>query len=385
MQDEFNPLETFTKTFTETITKEIYSDLKSFAISKLAPLRKFSLRFKKKKYSNISDLLSDISSGKLKNGSLVELDCKFSSFGPFLKNLYIGPLAGVNTRNRLGPPIINPSNPIMGMVAQTVSNLIPVGIYPPVTDKVAQVRLYPANIEVLGFFSFFPEVSNLVPSFNALINSDFLINAHRNCKLTGKIRSISQLEFVKAGFHLEDFEVLRSLGNIWYLDATIADSDCKIVQNEISELWAALYSVGHLEFNGEIPIQSLITGYLNKLSPLVRDLQVVQNQVNNREINIFGEGFRMVQYINFPIYALHYDINIGTNYQNQRETYDKILIAVHESINETCSTNSVKLYNPYDLDFTYSNGLTTFKLLESISAQNIQDPLALAIRQWIKK
>jgi hypothetical protein len=385
MQQEFNPLETFTKTFTETITKEIYSDLKSFAVSKLAPLRKISLRFKKKKYLNISDLVSDISTGKIKNGSLIELDCKFSSFGPFIKNLYIGPLAGLNTKNRLGPPIIHQSNPIMGMVAKTVSNLIPVGLYPPVSDKVAQVRLYPANIEALGFFSFFPEVNNLVPSFNALINSDFLINAHRNCRLTGKIRSVSQLEFINAGFHLEDFEVLRSIGNIWYLDATDVDSDCKLLMSETSELWAALYSVGHLEFNGEIPINSLVTGYLNKLSPLVKDLQVVQNLVNNREINIFGEGFRMVQHINFPIYALHYDINIGTNYQYQKDIYDKILLAVHETINETCYSNSVKLYNPYDLDFTYSNGLTTFKLLESLSAQNIQDPLALAIRQWIKK
>mgnify|MGYP000898991537 FL=1 len=385
MQEEFNPAETITKTITETITKEIYSDLKSFAVSKLEPLRKISLRIKRKKYSSISDLVSDISMGKLKNGSLIELYCKFSSFGPFLKNLYVGPLAGMNTKNRLGPPIINPSNPIIGMVAQTVSNLIPVGIYPPVSGKVAQVRLYPANIQALGFFSFIPEVNNLVQSFNALVKSDFLINAHRDCKLTGRIRCISQLEFTKAGFQLEDYEVLRSMGNIWFLDATNNDSDCAVVQNEISELWAALYSVGHLEFNGEIPIQPLITGYLNNLGPLIKDLHVVQNQAKNKEINIFGEGFRMVQHINFPIYALHYDINIGTNYQNQKEAYDKILLAIHESINETCSKNSVKLHNPYDLDFTYSNGKTSFKLLESISAQNIKDPLALAIRQWIKE
>ncbi len=385
MPEEFNPLETFTKTFTETITKEIYSDLKSFAVSKLSPLKKISLRFKKKRYSNITDLVSAISAGKLKNGSIIELDCKFSSFGPFIKNLYVGPLVGMNTNNRLGPPLINQSNPLMGMMAQAMSNLMPVGIYPPVSEKVAQVRLYPAKTEALGFFSLFPEVNNLVPSFNALINSEFLINAHRNCKITGRIRSVSQLEFTKAGFHLEDFEVLRSLGNIWYLDATDNDSDCKILDTEISQLWAALYSAGHLEFNGVIPIQPLITGYLNNLGPLVKDLQIVQNQVNNKEINIFGVGFRMVQHINFPIYALHYDINIGTNYQNQKDIYDRILKAVHESINETCTTNSVKLYNPNDLDFTYSNGLTSFKLLESISAKNIQDPLALAIRQWIKK
>lgn len=385
MQPQENPLDSIIKTATETMVKELYSDLKAWALSGIKPISKIIDNIKKKRYSNIRDLQNDISNHKIKNGDLVQIDCKFSSFGPFIKPLYVGPLVGVNTQNRLGPPLLH-DNPFMGLIAQTTSNLIPVGIYPEISNGISQVRLYPSDSQSCGFFGLFPDIKNLVPSFNALVKSEYLSAAHKSCKLTGRIKCISQSDFVKSGFKLEDFEVLRSMNNIWFLDASNnTESNCKIVNGEKTELWGALYSAGHIEFEGEIPIKPLIDGYLEKLSPYISDLQVVQNQVKNREINIFGKGFRMVQHISYPIYALHYDIDIGTNYSNQKETYEKVLNSVLQNINDVSIKNSTKLINPFDLDFNYSNSEESYKLMESMAAKNIEDPLALAIKRWTKK
>ena len=199
------------------------------------------------------------------------------------------------------------------------------------------------------------------------------------------ILPVNLQDFVNAGYKLEDFEVVRSIENIWFFDATGEDSACKTIENEIPQLWGALYSAGHLEIDRNLPLKPLIEGYLDKLSPYIKKLQVIQNQAKKKEINIFGEGFRMVQHISFPIYALHYDIDIGTNYSTQRDVYDNILNSVLQTIKETCDSNSVKLINPFDLDFNYSNSGESYKILESLGAKNIEDPLAIAIRQWVKK
>lgn len=381
---EENPFESAIKTATETIVKELYSDIKKWALTAISPAQKVFKNLRKKRYSSINDLLSDISIGKLKNGSLVEIQCKFSSFGPFIKPLYISPLVGVNTQNRLGPPLQHP-NPIMGMVAQTTSNLTPVGIYPTVSDLITQVRLYPSESEAMGFFGLFPGIGKVVLSFNALIKTEYLNDAHKSCRLTGKIRCITQQDFIRAGYKLEDYEIVRSVGNIWFLEATDEDSDCQIVNNDINELWGGLYSAGHVEFKGNIPIKPLIDGYLDKLNPIVEDLRVVQNQAKNKEINLFGKGFRMVQHINFPVYAIHYDIDVAKDYSNQKDKYERILTSVLQNIKDTCDHNSTELMNPFDLDFNYSNSEQSYKILESIGAKNIEDPLALAIRQWTKR
>jgi len=383
MQEEVNPTETIIKTATETLVKELYSDIKSWALSGIRPVEKIIKNIKKKKYSDINQLQLDISNNKIKNGELVEIECKFSSFGPFIKPNYIGPLSGLNTQNRLGPPLLH-SNPLFGMVAQTTSNLLPVGIYPAVSEKVAQVRLYPSATEAFGFIGLFPDVNKIVPSFNALIKPEYLNIAHKSCKLSGRINCISQKDFVDAGYALEDFEIVRTINNIWFFDATGKDSDCKVMDSEVKELWGALYSAGHIEFDGDIQINKLINGYLEKLGPHVEDLQVAQNKVKNKEVNIYGKGFRMVQHVSFPIYALHYDIDIGTNYVNQRDSYEKILNAVLQNIDETCKQNSVKLFNPNELDFNYSNSSVSYKIMESLAANRIEDPLAIAIRQWYK-
>ena len=254
MQEEKNPLTIIIETATKTIVKELYSDIKKWAVSSIGPFHKIVKNIKKKKYSSIHDLLSDLSKGKIRNGDLVEIECKLSSFGPFIKPIYISPLVGMNTQNRLGPPLQHP-NPHMGLVAQAISNLTPVGLYPPISDKVTQVRLYPSNAEALGFFSLFPGVNDLVPSINALIKPEFLSNAHKSCKLTGNIKCIMQQDFVNAGYKLEDFEVVRSIENIWFFDATGEDSACKIIENEIPQLWGALYSAGQLEIDRNIHIK----------------------------------------------------------------------------------------------------------------------------------
>lgn len=378
-----NPFEKAVEIATKTIIQEIYNDIKEWAMTAVRPMQRTVRNIKKKKYSNIAELNSDISKRNLKNGDYIQIKCKFSSFGISKKPIYIGPLAGMNTQNRLGPPLLN-NNPVLGMMAQMTSNLSPIGIYPYIDENITQVKLYPHDSSAFGFFGMMPDIHNLVPSFNALIKTEFLNEAHKVCTLTGKLRCITQKDLVDAGYPLEEYEVLRSLDNIWFLQAVDNESDCKVKDNSKTELWGALYSGGHLEFDGELPIKPLIDNYINSLSPHVEDLKVIQNQAKNKEVNIFGKGFRMVQHINFPLYALHYDIDIGTNYIEQKKNYDNILNTVFESINKTCDDNSVELKNPNDLDFHYTNQTNNHKLLASKAAENIDDPLAMAIREWIK-
>lgn len=385
MNPEENPLENALKMAMEIIIKEIYGDIKTWAIAGItAPYKHVVKNIKHKTYSDFQSLRSDIEENKISNGDFISIKCKISSFGTNMKPTYIGPLAGINTQNRLGPPLLHP-NPILGMMAQLMSNLKPVGIYPPVSNKISQVKLYPFESNAVGFFGMTLGVNDLVPSFNALVKSEMVNNAHKSCKLTGRIRCISQQDFVDAGYSLEKYEIIRSVRDIWFFDAAHQDANMKIIDNEVKELWGALYSGGHIEFEGELPYKALIKGYVERLNPLVQELQVVQNQAKNMEINIFGKGFRMVQHINFPIYALHYDIDIGTDYLAQKNNYDKILNEVLLNIKDTCENNSVSLVNPLDLDFNYTSECENYKLLESKSANSIVDPLALAIREWNKK
>ncbi|RDC63311.1 hypothetical protein [Adhaeribacter pallidiroseus] len=378
MQGDYNPLETAT----ETITKELYGDFKKWALSVVGPIQKVINHLKKIRYYNLFDLLSDISNNSIRNGQLVEIECKFSSFGPFLKQLYISPISGSNTLNRLGPTIES-DNFVFSLFAQTTTHLTPVGLYPAISNTASQVQLYPSNAEALGFFGPFPGVNNMVPSFNALIKPEFLNDAHKPCKLTGRIRFVNQHNFIQAGFKLEEYEAIRSMNNIWFLDATKDESECSLIENEVKQLWGGLYSAGHLEIEGSLPLTTLVDNYINKLGPLVKNIEVVQNTAGNKEVNLFGIGFRMVQHINKSgLYALHYDIDIGTNYSKQKEEFDNLINAVHSSIIEACQKESAKVLNPNDLDFNYSNSSESFRILESMGAKNIKDPLAIAIRKW---
>jgi hypothetical protein len=52
---------------------------------------------------------------------------------------------------------------------------------------------------------------------------------------------------------------------------------------------------------------------------------------------------------------------------------------------EVGKLSSTEIKNPYDLDFTYTDSDKAFTVLKSSSADEISDPIGMAIRDWHRK
>lgn len=226
----------------------LYADLKAWMVSVAAGVNRVYDAAVRRNFASPAELLHALGAGDLKDGQAVRVDCKVAPVGPFLSTHFLMPIVGSHTSMRLGPPLIT-KNPIMGMLAQTTSHLMPVGLYPSIAAGIEQVTLYPPNSTACGFIGILPGVEAVVPTLTALVSTEFGASHYRPVQLTGRVRAIDALDLAEAGIVPEEFEGLRQAGRVWFLDAT--DGEAQVselhVENGIDELWGGLYASGHLE------------------------------------------------------------------------------------------------------------------------------------------
>ena len=154
----------------------LYEDMKSWAVSAATKLVRVYKKATVRSFSSPAELLHAAAAGDLERGQEVRVDCKIAPAGPFLSSHYLMPFVGSHTSMRLGPPLQAP-NPIMGMMAQATSHLIPVGLYPPIAAGVEQVTLYPPDAAACGFVSILPGVNDLVQVGHLWREAQLALNA----------------------------------------------------------------------------------------------------------------------------------------------------------------------------------------------------------------
>ena len=339
-----------------------------------------------KKNDSIIQLQVELKGNKIRDGERVRLKCKPSPFGPYLRNHFLSPIIGNHTNLRLGPPILS-QNPLMGVIAQTTSQLMPVGLFPPLENNMQQICLYPVDTSAYGFISSFLDVSNLVPYIPAIARNNLITSFNKPCYLTGNMRLINLENFTNAGFSSENFELIRQLGNIWFLDASSDEVKCKIIDNiEETELWGGLYASGHLEYlEGELPVSEVVDALNSALTAENYKTKKVQNKAQRKEIVIFSKGIRILLDTKAPFYSIHMDSELAKNYDFSRKTFNNISRKILKNLSSVCKSNSIDLLNPHDLDFSYTDSEKSFTVLQSRAANNIKDPLAIAVRDWHRK
>lgn len=367
------------------LANQLYPDIKSWCAS-LA--RFLSIPVKKANAPHLRspiELLEALELNHIPVDSWVTLDCKPSAFGPFLRTHMMSPIYGMSTDMRLGPQILS-DNPIMGLMGQIMTNLKPVGLYPSVSEDISQICLYPADVEAFGFVGMLPDISNLVQYIPAVVNPKKMMHLGSPSTVQGIIRCATPEMLKEVGIPYETWEELRQDGSLWYLDI-ISEGTTIAPHGEatVSEMWGALYASGHIEFEGELQLQPLIDGMAESLRLPNMEIQCIQNQAARKEFLIFGKGIRAVIDSQYPIYSIHMDAEIGTSFKSERKRFDKACLDFHGVIKEAAKISSIDVSNEGDLDFTYTNSTKSFKVLSSEAAENIADPVGLAIRDWHRK
>ena len=284
---------------------------------------------------------------------------------------------------RLGPPFIG-ENPIMAMMAQVTSHLKPVGLYPPIGADVAQACLYPSDTTACGFIGLFPGIDEMVEYLPCLLTTRYTPYTGMPCHVTGVVRLADPKLLIDFGVPLEDYEELRQAGQVWFLDATVDDSECTPLDDASeTELWGGMYASGHLEFaSGSIEISALVESIRDAAQASGFETQVTRNRAKRQEIMIFGHGFRSLVDTQAPLYSIHMDADIGTDYKGARSRFDLISTNMLANIKSSCEDATVELKNAMDLDFSYTNAADSFSVLKSKGAEFMNDPLAMAIRDW---
>lgn len=365
------------------LSKQLYPDLKSWIVSLGRKLKNPVRRAQAEIFHTPDSLLESLKSGEVRDGDLVTLECKPAHFGPFLRDHFLSPVIGNKTDQRLGPPLQH-AHPALGILAQTTSHLQPVGLYPPVGEGIHQACLYPSDAQACGFLGMIPGVNNVVTYIPALLPSRHTPYAGMPCNLTGVMRLVDAEILTDFGITPEDYEELRQSGEVWFLDATIDASECNPLNEGVTtELWGGLYASGHLEISeGELSVERLIEGFEDAFSNQGFDPNLTQNKVKREEIVIFDKGIRSVIDWKSAIFSVHMDAELCIDFKDYRRKFDSFTKTLLDNISTICMENSVKLENESDLDFTYTDSTDAFSVLRSLSANEIQDPLAISIRDW---
>lgn len=379
-----NQIETeVAKEIAKELTPLLYNDIKSWIGGLGDRVKKVIKKSATKKYDSIQDLLNSINNNEIEVGEKIIVNVIPAPFGPFLRRHFLVPIVGHHTKLRKGPPLVS-SNPVMGMMAQATSHLMPVGLYPPVSDDVHQACLYPNDTTACGFIGLMPGVNQIVPYLFALIPSRFTPYYGSPCRVEGTLRYIDTTTLLESGFSVEEHEELRQVGKVWFLDFT---GDRAVIEpiNDIHPegLWGGLYASGHLEITGgELKLKSYVDAVIDAISNEGFDIRVSQNRARQQEIALFAEGIRATLGSKFPIFSLHMDAELTRDLKTYREVFDKVTQGILGNLKEACSNESVQLANDFDLDFSYTNSTNAYSVLKSAGANNIKDPLAIAIRDW---
>lgn len=372
--------------FADFLSGQLYPDLKNWIPSLFkqasTPIKKATAKC----FKNPTELLNALKKKEVEEGHWISLECKPSTFGPFLRNHFISPFIGSSSDMRLGPQIES-NNFILAMMGQVTSHLKPVGLYPPIGDDLYQICLYPSDSATYGMIGLLPEINELVQYIPAVCKSRHLTFSNMSCNVNGIVRQISPELLAGYGAPIEKWEELRQAGAIWFID--LSDNHSEINphgQAVTTEVWGGLYASGHIEvLDGEVPVQPLIDGMAEAFKAAGVEPHVTQNQAARKEIIIFGRGMRAIIDIQAPIYSLHMDAELGINYGDYRKRFDASITKFLNAISDTASGASASLGNPNDLDFSYSNSAKAYSVLESLGSEHIADPLALAMRNWHRK
>lgn len=369
------------------LAKELYSDAKSWIPSLFHKLKQTYAKAATPYYESIPHVLNDLENNQLSPGQQLTLKCKPAPFGPFLRSHFLSPFIGNRSDLRLGPTLQHP-NLAIAVMTQITSHLLPVGLYPPLGKDVNHACLYPADSQACGFIGLVPDIARMIPCMPVLMSSRHTVHYNKPCHLTGSVHLIDADTLQHLGLRHELYEEIRQLGRVWFIDATNDDSDCVPLHDASTpELWGGLYASGHLEIaSGNLPLNDYIEAFHSALKANGFKPSATSNQAGRREIMIYAKGFRICADSSSPsFFSLHMDAELAVSYSNSRRTFDAVCKHVLNNISDTCKSSSVELRNPLDLDFTYSNSQSAFTVLQSLAADNINDPLTIAIRDWHRK
>jgi len=367
------------------LAQQLYKDAKVIIPS---IIRKLTIPTKKviaKRFGSPEELLDALKSNKIKHDSFVAVECKPSTFGPFLRHHFLSPLSGISSNMKLGPTIDH-EIPEFAFLAQLTSYLKPVGLYPPIDDNLTQVTLYPSDATCCGYIGMVPGISNLITSLPAIVNQDKISFCGAPSVVIGVVRVVTQTMFQDRGIPIEVYEELRQSGDIWYLDVYSEGTEIKpLFDGVVTEMWAGIYASGHIEMEGNIQVDPLINGVADAFRNAGYAPVFNQNFAKGKEISILSEGLRFTLFPSGAIYTLHMDAEIGINYKKSRSSFDNICDNMLEVILEAAKKSDAKVNNPKDLDFTYTDSAKSFSTLESKSAEEISDPTAIIVRDWHRK
>lgn len=367
------------------ISSQLYADVKSWLVSLASGLRRLVKKSNAQRFESPVQLLDAIQAGGVVDGEVVVLTCKPSLFGPFLRWHFLPPLSGMNTSQRLGPRV-NMGNGPMSFMFHTSSNLTPVGLYPPLPGGLSQVCLYASDALAAGFVSLLPnpQVDRLTQYMPAIFAARHTPHCQMPCHVTGTVRLVAADALVSAGHTIETYEEIRQLGTTWVLDVTGDESACAPMSDgTIGEFWGGLYASGHLQLpESGLEIASVIDVLQTAVSTQESPAQVIPNRAGRKEISIFGTGIRACLDTQVPVYSVHMDAELGISFSDARKRFDATCQNILAGIDQACRSKSIPLGNPFDLDFTYTNGAKAYSVLRSASAENVQDPILTSIRDW---
>lgn len=381
--------ENVTNKIIEVLVKELYKDVRLVIPSIFRVIKSPIKKALAKRFNNPEGLLEGLKTGSVKNNDLVVLECKPSMFGSYLRNHYLLPIIGMSSDMRLGPQfncMVDGGFDFFAFTAQVSSHLKPVGLYPPIDDNLSQVTLFPSDAECYGFVGMMPGVNNLISSMPAIVSQDKVHLCGATSLVTGIVRVVTQAMFVEKGFPVEKYEEFRQSGDIWYLDVYSEGTEVKpIFDGVVTEMWGGLYASGHIEMEGSVQKSLLINGVMDSFKNAGYEPQYIENFAAGRDLTVYAKGMRFSLSPFSGLYSLHMDAELAINYQKSRSVFDSVCDNLLEVIIESAKINGAKVLNPKDLDFTYTNSAKSFSILESKYAEEISDPIAIAVRDWHRR
>lgn len=362
------------------LTRNLLNDLRYWIISRFGSSEPSDTH--KTKTVNLTELISQVMNGELQADTKLRVKCLPSLFGPYQKHHVLSPLIGNHTNMRLGPTI-KAQIPFLGFFSQIMSQLTPVGLFPQLTGGCFQGCAYEVGSEAFGFFSpVLPEMVPPIPFLPLLLHERHIQHAGHPSEIECSLRQIDVASLRKAGFSIEDHEALRQLNKLWFLDAGHSDLEVKR-EGKIAPMWGGLYASGHLLFEGEIKANLVIECFVEAFRSAGFEPKSLRNRVKTQEVLVFARGLRATIYPGKPvIWAIHMDGELGTKYDLYRVKFDRIVDTILRNFVSAFENAKVHLLNPNELDFTYTNSESAYKILQSPSAKDIVDPIAVSIRNW---
>lgn len=370
---------------TATLTRELWQDIKQFIPSLFGAIRKSAKALRRETLASPAHFLDELANGNINDGDVVTIAAKPSAFGPYLRNHLFSPMVGTFSSNRLGPSIESDIQPL-AMIVNTMTMLSPVGLYPKLANDAIQGCLYPSDASAFGFNSFLPlgGINSLIISVPSLFSPEYISHYHKPCHVTGVARLVDSATFESAGFSPEDHETVRQAGSFWIFDGAGEESDCvPLADGVITPMWGSLYACGHLEFDGQLERNLISNAVVGAMRQQGYDVRVHQD-IGARPTGtaICGRGVRAMLAQNSPVFSIQTDVDLALDYAASRKRFDALSTVVLESIANAFKEAGTPLQNENDLDFTYTNATNSYKVLQSLSADEIRDPLAIAIRDW---